>query len=102
MALLKMFLRQDPYGTGNLETLLLPSFHRISSKLYEDIAYHRGIQAVTFFGNWPNVLQNLSHIRCHIHGAIQAVTFLKIVWHLETFLHTGPYGTRNFKVLFLP
>ena len=28
---------------------------RIPSKLYEDIAYHRGIQAITLLGNRPNL-----------------------------------------------
>ncbi len=30
------------------------SFHSISAKLYEDIGYQRGIQAVTFLGNLPS------------------------------------------------
>ncbi len=30
------------------------SFHRIPSKLYENIAYHGGMQAVTLLGNRPS------------------------------------------------
>ncbi len=30
------------------------SFHPISAKIYEDIGYHGGIQAVTFRGNRPS------------------------------------------------
>ena len=30
------------------------SFHPMSVKLYEDIGYHGGIQAVTFLGNQPS------------------------------------------------
>ena len=30
------------------------SFHLMSAKLYEDISYHGGIQAITFLGNWPS------------------------------------------------
>ncbi len=48
---LKSFLTQD------LEiSKLYPSysFHPMSAKLYEDIGYHGGIQAITFLGNQPN------------------------------------------------
>ncbi len=30
------------------------SYHLMSAKLYEDISYHGGIQAITFHGNWPS------------------------------------------------
>ncbi len=30
------------------------SFHPVSAKLYEDIGYHGGIQAIAFLGNWPS------------------------------------------------
>ncbi len=30
------------------------SFHPVSAKLYEDIAYHGGKSAATFFGRWPS------------------------------------------------
>ncbi len=58
----------------------------------------------------PNFHPILSKIysRHHIHGAIQAITFLAIcqklkkLWHFEIFVNTGPYGAGNFNVLFLP
>ena len=31
------------------------SFHLMSAKLYEDIGYHGGIEAITFLGNWPSL-----------------------------------------------
>ncbi len=40
------------------------SFHPISAKLYQDIGYNRGIQAITFLG-W-----------CGYKGGIQAITIL--------------------------
>ncbi len=39
------------------------SFHLVSAKLYDDIGYHGGIQAITFLGNRPS---------------------LKASWHFET------------------
>ena len=30
------------------------NFHRIPSKLYENIAYHGGMQAITLLGNRPS------------------------------------------------
>ncbi len=30
------------------------SFDPMSAKLYDDIGYHGGIQAITFLGNWPS------------------------------------------------
>ncbi len=41
------------------------SVHQITSKLYENIAYHGGMQAITLLANRPNLftkkLQNLWH-----------------------------------------
>ena len=37
------------------------SFHLISSKLYGDIGYHGGIQAITFLDNMGQVLKTLWH-----------------------------------------
>ena len=39
----------------------LYSFHLISPKFYEDIGYHDGIQAVTFFGNQPSFKKIVAH-----------------------------------------
>ncbi len=39
-----------PYGAGNFKMLLLLQFSS-DIKLYEDIGYYGGIQAVTFLGN---------------------------------------------------
>ncbi len=45
----EFFVNTGPYGAGDL--LLSYIFHLISAKLYEDIAYHGRINALTFLGN---------------------------------------------------
>ncbi len=58
------------------------------------------------FNNFHQISTKL-HTKYHNLGLIQAMTFLaicqklKILWHFEIFVNTGPYGTRNFKRLFL-
>ena len=49
------------------------------------------------------------HTKYHNQWLIYAITFygdlfltLKILWHFEFFLNTGPYGAGNFKTLLLP
>ncbi len=63
-----------PMGIKNFKMLLVPHFCPISTKLNE-YASHGGIQAVF-------------------------LTFcqkIKLLWHFETFLNTGPYGVGHFK-----
>ncbi len=36
------------------------SFHPMSAKLYEDIGYHGGIQAVTFLGNRQSLKKSVA------------------------------------------
>ncbi len=44
----EIFVDTGPYGNANFKTLFLLRF---SAKLYEDIGYHGGIQAIAFPGN---------------------------------------------------
>ncbi len=36
------------------------SFHLMSVKLYEDVGYRGGIQAITFLGNRPSLKKNVA------------------------------------------
>ncbi len=42
------------------------SFHPMSDKLYEDIGYHGGIQAITFLGDRPSLFVFLKMCRFEI------------------------------------
>ena len=46
---------QDHIRAGNFKTLYSYSFYKISAKLYEDVAYYGGIQAVIFLGNSSSI-----------------------------------------------
>ena len=50
-ATLKFLLTQDHMELEISKRYFSHSFHRTPSKLYENIAYHRGMQAITFLGN---------------------------------------------------
>ncbi len=52
---LEIFLKTEQYGAGNFNTILLQQFFfRILSKPYEEIAYHREMQALNRLGNRPS------------------------------------------------
>ncbi len=67
---LESFLNTGPYGAENFKILLLQHFFRIPSKPYEDIAYHRGMQAVSLLGNRPSLakLMALSNFNIGVNG----------------------------------
>ena len=45
---------QDHMGLEISKRYYSYSFHPMSAKLYEDVDYHGGIQAITFLGNRPS------------------------------------------------
>ncbi len=56
----EIFPNTGPYGLEISKRFSSYSFHLMSAKLYEDIGYHGGIQAITFIANWPS-FKNLWH-----------------------------------------
>ncbi len=44
------------------------SFHLMSTKLYDDISYHGGIQAVIFLGNQPSFKNVVANFNMAVNG----------------------------------
>ncbi len=51
---LKFLSAQDHIGLEISKRYSSYRFHLMSTKLYEDIAYHKGMQAITLLGNRPS------------------------------------------------
>ena len=53
---MKFLLTQDHMGLEISKRYSSHIFHLMPAKLYEDISYHGGIQAITFLGQSANKL----------------------------------------------
>ncbi len=58
------------------------NFHRIPSKLYENIAYHGAMHAITLPGNWPSFtkLMALWNFNIGVNGKTYDVEYLENGW----------------------
>ncbi len=74
-----VFVNTGPYGSKKCQTLVLLQFYPMREKLYDK-------------------KQSWGNMKLYIYWRSDK---MKVLWHFEIFVSTGPYGVGNFKALLL-